>query len=452
MRSPVVLDKALLIGRILRLVRRDRWSKERLRHHQEQAFASLRDFALSRSPFYRRFHKGLERAPLSALPSLSKSEYLASFDALATDRSIKLADVAAFAGHMGVADRFRERYQVVATSGTTGERAFFVFDPAEWRTAIAGGARGVAWANGGPPPRRERNAMMTTTIPWHMTARITHELRRLGISGGHMSFDSGEPVEAIVAKLNGYLPTAVIAYPSMMQILAQEQLAGRLKIAPRRIQCSAEVMTAEARDAITAAFHTAPSNLYAASECGCLAVTCAGGRGLHMLEDLHIVEVVDERGRAVPPGEAGAKVLLTVLGSRTLPLIRYELGDSLVLALESCACGLHFACLESVVGRTGDVLHFPKQDGGTVTVAPAQISACLRGLNVSGWQLSQSPSEILIECVAPVDGFAAPEIVARIEAHLTARQALAPKVAAARIDRLARGRTGKSTFVTTISR
>jgi phenylacetate-CoA ligase len=452
MRRPAILDKVHLIARILSLVRHDRWSRERLRIHQERSFARLRAFALSRSPFYRRFHKGLEQAPLSAVPSLSKSEYVASFDALATDRSVKLADVAAFASQMGIADRFRERYQVVATSGTTGERAFFLFDPGEWRTAIAGGARGLAWANGGRPPRGERNAMMTTTVAWHMSARMTHELRRLGMSGEHMSFNSGEPVEAIVAKLNAYLPTAAIAYPSMMQILAQEQLAGRLRIAPRRIQCSAEVMTADARDAIKAAFQTAPSNLYAASECGCLAASCAAGTGLHMLEDLQIVEVVDERGRAVPTGEAGAKVLLTVLGSRTLPLIRYELGDSLVLATEPCTCGLPFARIETVVGRTGDVLHFPKQDGGTVTVAPAQISACLRGLNVSGWQLSQSPAEILIECVAPAEGFAAPEVVARIESHFAARQALTPRVTVARIDRLARGRTGKSTFVTTISR
>ena len=116
--------------------------------------------------------------------------------------------------------------------------------------------------------------VMASTIPWHMTARAAAELRRIGLDAGRMSLDAGDPVGTIVEKLNGYQPTVMMVYPSIMQILAAEQIAGRLKIAPRHIQCTSEVLTADARDAIEQAFGVVPFNLYAASECGCLAASC----------------------------------------------------------------------------------------------------------------------------------------------------------------------------------
>ena len=45
-----------------------------------------------------------------------------------------------------------------------------------------------------------------------------------------------------------------------------------------------------------------------------------------------ITEVIDEHHRPVLPGMLGAKVLVTVLFSRTVPLIRYEMSDSVRLA------------------------------------------------------------------------------------------------------------------------
>jgi phenylacetate-coenzyme A ligase PaaK-like adenylate-forming protein len=49
---------------------------------------------------------------------------------------------------------------------------------------------------------------------------------------------------------------------------------------------------------------------------------------MHVFEELLLAEVVDERGRSVPPWEYGANVLITTLFSRTQPLIRFALDDS----------------------------------------------------------------------------------------------------------------------------
>ena len=53
----------------------------------------LREHAYARSPFYRRFHKGLEDRPLNELPVLTKATLMEHFDELVTDPTVRLADV-----------------------------------------------------------------------------------------------------------------------------------------------------------------------------------------------------------------------------------------------------------------------------------------------------------------------------------------------------------------------
>ena len=91
----------------------------------------------------------------------------------------------------------------------------------------------------------------------------------------------------------------------MIRALADEQLAGRLRIAPRAVNSSSEVLTAEARAMATRAWRVPPFNVYAATETGGIAAECPQHRGMHLFEDLVIPEVVDNNYRPVPPGETG---------------------------------------------------------------------------------------------------------------------------------------------------
>ena len=79
---------AWLIANILRLRRtlrhRERWTREHLLGHQQHELATLRAFAMERSPFYRRLHRGLEAAPLAELPVLAKATMMDNFDEILT--------------------------------------------------------------------------------------------------------------------------------------------------------------------------------------------------------------------------------------------------------------------------------------------------------------------------------------------------------------------------------
>ena len=63
---------------------------------QHEKFRRLLRYVAERSPFYRRFHRGMENRPLTDLPVLTKSLLMENFDELVTDRSIRLSDAEAF--------------------------------------------------------------------------------------------------------------------------------------------------------------------------------------------------------------------------------------------------------------------------------------------------------------------------------------------------------------------
>ncbi len=93
-----------------------------------------------------------------------------------------------------------------------------------------------------------------------------------------------------------------------------------------------------------AAWGNKPLEVYAATETAGIASECDLHRGMHLFEDLVITEVVDEKNKPVPPGVYEEKVLVTVLFSRTMPLIRYEMSDSMCPAASPyCPCGRPFA-------------------------------------------------------------------------------------------------------------
>lgn len=83
--------------------------------------------------------------------------------------------------------------------------------------------------------------------------------------------------------------------------------------------------------------------------------------------------------RRVPNGTAGAKLLVTTLTNRALPLIRYEISDIVTLATEPCSCGLPFWRIASIDGRREEVLEFVGRRGERVEVHAHRLRSPLTG-------------------------------------------------------------------------
>jgi phenylacetate-CoA ligase len=93
---------------------------------------------------------------------------------------------------------------------------------------------------------------------------------------------------------------------------------------------------------------------YGCVEIGAMAYTCPAGT-LHISHEHVILEVIDEEGSPVAPGQVG-RVVLTPYLSKTMPLVRYELGDLAILNSDPCPCGRYpgLPALKSLEGRSFD--------------------------------------------------------------------------------------------------
>src|SRR5215472_2780297 len=109
---------------------------------------------------------------------------------------------------------------------------------------------------------------------------------------------AGTALVEMVRQLNEWQPQALAAYPSVLRLLAQEQVPGRLRLKLRHLATSAEVLTALIRERVHDAWSIPVRDTYGATEYAPSASECERGNK-HLFEDGAIIEVVDEAGRAV---------------------------------------------------------------------------------------------------------------------------------------------------------
>jgi putative adenylate-forming enzyme len=425
-----------------RLRAREHWTRKALEDYQAQAMRLVREYAYTHSPFYQQFHQGLYDTPLQDLPVLTKGMLMDHFDDLVTDRAIHLQEVRAYMSIQRADRRFLGRYWVHATSSSSGHPGVFLVNRAEWTTMMAAAFRLFEWAGiKMTPTHRVKTAIVASTTPFHQSAQRTGStFQRLLMPQIHLA--ASEKVSTIVEHLNAWQPELLIGYASMMRILAEEQLAGHLQITPRTVLSSSEVLTPETRRRAIRAWGNVLFNGLSSTE-GCIGAECDRHRGMHLMEDLAIVEVVDEDNHPVPPGVYGDKFLITTLFKYTQPLIRYELDDSVRLSPDPCPCGRPFRLIDDIQGRVWEGLSFAGESGGSITVHPIIFHRIMDTLPVSGWQVVQEADGLHV-LLSGVRGSLHDAVVADTVRQALAKQGVAvPPVMVQRVARIPQSAGGK---------
>jgi len=95
---------------------------------------------------------------------------------------------------------------------------------------------------------------------------------------------------------------------------------------------------------------------YGCREIGHIASECEAGR-YHVTAENALVEIVDDEGRDVAPGQRG-RVVVTGFYNYAMPFIRYDLGDVAVAGREACSCGRTLPVIERIEGRTRNAFLF----------------------------------------------------------------------------------------------
>jgi phenylacetate-CoA ligase len=162
---------------------------------------------------------------------------------------------------------------------------------------------------------------------------------------------------------------------------------------------------------------------YASSETITSFCECTAQCGGHLHPDLAIVEIVDENGSVLPPGELG-EVVVTPLAIEGMPLLRFKTGDMSFLIDEPCACGRFSPRLGPIVGRKKQMIKFR----GT-TLYPNSITTILDSIpGISEYYITATSdydlSDIVKVTVAlkdPAPKGSAEMIMEKLQAHLRVR-------------------------------
>jgi phenylacetate-CoA ligase len=421
-------------------IQHESWTRQQLEDYQAQALNTCREYAYAHSPFYQRFHQGLMDHPLQELPVLTKAMMMEHFDDLVTDRAIRLRDAQQYLARADATKLFLDRYLVSATSGSTGQPGIFLFDRAE--DTIDGNSfiRCSYW---GGVTRESRMAIVTVVTPSTRLPTIAIDGQRVT----RLQLSASDPLDMLVQRLNEWQPDVLVGYSSINSVLANEQRQGRLRIAPSKIFCAGDTLTSDMRQRIEETWQTRLFITYGTTEGSVIASECSFHQ-LHIFEDFSIVEVVDRDNRPVPPGEQGDKVLLTVLFRRVQPLIRYEVSDLLhTSTLERCPCGRPFALLESIQGRTAEVLYLPSPKGSEEGINPILFLAIFSKLPVSGWQVVQKRDGLRILLTGASEELRDEQILYALQQALTKREVIVPPIEIHRVTALTKHASGKTPMV-----
>ena len=179
--------------------------------------------------------------------------------------------------------------------------------------------------------------------------------------------------------------------------MAAETLGGKpLGYTPRLLLTWGESLRSADRATLQQAFGVNPTDVYQAWEFGPLAAEGPEHDGLRVNFDLAYIEII--RGdRRAGLGETG-EVVVTTLCNRTMPLIRYRLGDlASWKAPEKGAPGWPGPTLAGVHGRVGEAVILPTGQ----YVAARQFEECMDQFeNVKGYRAVQiQPRKVEVQVV-----------------------------------------------------
>lgn len=188
------------------------------------------------------------------------------------------------------------------------------------------------------------------TDPVYLMVSFARALDLLGVDEAYVysvGRDQGQTLDALV-RLD---PTAIYAVPSMfercwasLRRLYNAKGSGSL----RRVVFLGERVPHQLRAQLESESGIEVFSYYGAAETSSLGIECPAHAGIHLFTDRNVYELT-------PPEREGSdgQLVVTSLVQKTAPLVRYALGDEIVVLPGDCLCGLSHPRVD-VLGRAGD--------------------------------------------------------------------------------------------------
>lgn len=244
--------------------------------------------------------------------------------------------------------------------------------------------------------------LLTCTIDRCFVAGLAYFLgvRSVGaatIRSGHASMQSHLD---IITRLD---PTAIVGVPTFLRKLGlymREQGLEPAGTSVSKMVCIGEplrdralALTQVGRD-VEEIWQAKLFSTYATSEIVTTFCECEQQQGGHLHPDLAVVEIVDDAGKRLRPGEVG-EVTVTPLAVEGMPLLRFRTGDVSFIIDEPCRCGRNCVRLGPIIGRKKQMLKIK----GTTVYPPAVFAALGELERVNDYYLVVSSEDDLSDLV-----------------------------------------------------
>jgi phenylacetate-CoA ligase len=202
-----------------------------------------------------------------------------------------------------------------------------------------------------------------------------------------------QDLDRMLREWREFAPRGVEADPAYLALIARAAHKRGVRLPPPEfVTLTYETTTRAMRRDIRRVLDAPLYQLYGATEAGVLFMECEHGR-LHPNERHSHIDLEPMPGRAPL-----ARVLVTTLGRRWMPLLRYDIGDVVRVAeSRDCACGLTSdgPLLERVEGRSSDC-----SDVNGETVTPLMLDDAIHAAlgpnaTLEQWQLGGDTLQVV---------------------------------------------------------
>lgn len=218
------------------------------------------------------------------------------------------------------------------------------------------------------------------------------------VAGERTMVQLGDPPERIAARINHERPDVLTGYGSFIGSLFHwADRNGVEMVAPKVVVYIGDRMAPADRRLIEERFGVTVLSAYASLETQHMGGQCLHRR-FHIDIDRVAFRVVDDDGRRVPAGGTG-HIVVSNLANRATVLLNYRLGDLVTVGPSTCPCGCPLPSIESIDGRSGDIIVRP---GGTfvhgavaleaLQALPAVVRVRVEQLEVERFRLEVVPS------------------------------------------------------------
>jgi phenylacetate-CoA ligase len=386
---------------------------EEIRKEQEGLLKRHVHYCSAHSPFYRKLFRdqGID-AEAVTLGSLR--------DIPLTDKSaLSLSNEDFLAAPMS------RIVDIVLSSGTTGKPTTMMYTEKDLRRLAYN--EEISFTSCGLT--RDDIVLLTCTMDRCFIAGLAYfsGVRSLGAAAIRNGLSSVDSHLEIIQRLK---PTALVGVPTFLLKLGQ--FARSQGIDPRSIGVKRMICIGEPVRDRSLAFLRVGENLeaiwgskvystYASSETITSFCECTAQQGGHLHPDLAIVEIVNDRGEALPGGESG-EVVVTPLTIEGMPLLRFQTGDVSFLIDEACDCGRLSTRLGPILGRKKQMIKFR----GT-TLYPNSIYTVLdlfpeiREYSVTATSDYELSDVITVQVAVNDASCSAAVIMDKLQAHLRVR-------------------------------